>query len=495
MIDMQRDSPLILWDVNQTLKSDAPVTIIWCGKISGDSEDNDVIIAREDGSWEVYSYTKGDHPYLKYQINFQETIVGVSIGNVSRTDYKEIMVSLFSGKISGLVDSNAEPIVVNTDKERKAKIEQLAKEKENLLKKKAKNQAVIAEKTGDEGIVGFKAQFKFTLLPKEAAYQLIIESQFNMSVLLLQSTIIIDLLDEDIIPGQVSFSAADPTNNTNQFLVTIKLNESWNRIVLKIRTSEGLYGSLNAYIIPVEESSKICKRVDIPILPLSLHEKVAEIPNKDDLELSTITLTGNFSQNDILNYISKWLPNVPKIQEEDVMTLYFRSTFIGTFLIVSLANQTWTISSNNLSALTILKGRITSEATQKSKKIDISSKIIDESIEINLSLVHPKLEEQYKLAKNVQLIEGLKELQMQEEDLAFLSEEYKEILANSESIKEQFKLQPRKLNFLWGIIADLYNDTAVIKGVHEITSKMPKLKQILNNYNFDELVHFFKTSI
>lgn len=28
MIDMQRDSPLILWDVNQTLKSDAPVTII-----------------------------------------------------------------------------------------------------------------------------------------------------------------------------------------------------------------------------------------------------------------------------------------------------------------------------------------------------------------------------------------------------------------------------------------------------------------------------------
>ena len=25
-----------------------------------------------------------------------------------------------------------------------------------------------------------------------------------------------------------------------------------------------------------------------------------------------------------------------------------------------------------------------------------------------------------------------------------------------------------KTNFLWGIIADLYNDTAVIKGVHEI---------------------------
>ena len=298
MIDMQRDSPLILWDVNQTLKSDAPVTIIWCGKLVDGSEDNDVVIAREDGSWEIYSYTEGDHPYIKYQINFQETIVGVGIGNVSRADYKEIMVSLFSGKISGLVDSNAEPIVQNNDKERKQKIDQLAKEKENLMKKKAKNQAIIAEKTGDEGIVGFKVQYKFTLLPKEAAYQLIIESQFNMCVLLLQSTVIIDLLDEDSIPGQISFSATDPTNSTNQFLVTIKLNESWNRLVLKIRTSEGLFGSLNAYIIPVEDSSKLCKRIDIPILPLGLHEKVSEVPNKDDLELSAITLTGNF--------FSKW---------------------------------------------------------------------------------------------------------------------------------------------------------------------------------------------
>jgi Bardet-Biedl syndrome 7 protein len=117
------------------------------------------------------------------------------------------------------------------------------------------------------------------------------------------------------------------------------------------------------------------------------------------------------------------------------------------------------------------------------------------SIEVNLSLIHPKLEEQYKLARNVQLIEGLKELQMQEEDLNFLSEEYKEILGKAEEIKEKFKMQPRKLNFLWGIIADLYNDTAIIKGVHDVSGKMPKLKQILNNYDFDELAHFFKTSI
>lgn len=116
-------------------------------------------------------------------------------------------------------------------------------------------------------------------------------------------------------------------------------------------------------------------------------------------------------------------------------------------------------------------------------------------MEVNLSLIHPKLEEQYKLAKNVQLIDGLKELQMQEEDLSFLSDEYKEILSQAEKVQNEFKNQPRKLNFLWGIIADLYNDAAVIKGIHDVSSKIPKLKHILNNYDFDELVHFFKTSI
>lgn len=495
MIDMQRDSPLILWDVNQSHTSDAPINIIHWGKMLPDSTDNDIVIARQDGSCEIYSYNDGEQPYLKYCLNFQETIVGVGIGNISRADYKEVVVSLFSGKIAGLIDANAETLEQDNEAERKQKIEQLAKEKEALLKKKAKKPTKSGVSYADSGIVGFKANYNFTLLPNEAAYQLTIETQVAMSIVLLQSTINIDLLDSENIPAVVSFSATDPDQTTNQFLVTLKLNEPANRIVLKVRASEGLYGSLNAFIIPTEESSKVSKRVDVPILPLSLHEKVSTVPNKEDLELSSITLTGNFSQNDILNWISKCLPNVPKIQESEETIIYYKSTFIGTHLIVSLGDGKCTISSNNLSALTILKGNITSEASQKSKRIDISSKIIDESVEYNLSLIHPKLEEQYKLARNVQLIEGLKELQMQEEDLNFLSEEYKEILATSESIKSKFKLQPRKLNFLWGIIADLYNDTAVIKGVHDVSSKMPKLKQILNNYDFDELVHFFKTSI
>jgi hypothetical protein len=46
---------------------------------------------------------------------------------------------LFSGKIAGLIDSNAEEIQEDTtEKDRKLKITQLAKEKETLMKKKLK---------------------------------------------------------------------------------------------------------------------------------------------------------------------------------------------------------------------------------------------------------------------------------------------------------------------------------------------------------------------
>lgn len=58
-----------------------------------------------------------------------------------------------------------------------------------------------------------------------------------------------------------------------------------------------------------------------------------------------------------------------------------------------------------------------------------------------------------------------------------------------------YEEQPRKLSYLWGILADLYVDTAKIKGFHNVQQRMQTLKQILNNYNFQDLQDFFKNLI
>ena len=46
---------------------------------------------------------------------------------------------------------------------------------------------------------------------------------------------------------------------------------------------------------------------------------------------------------------------------------------------------------------------------------------------------------QYEIAKKYQLIDGLKELVMGEEDTEFLSPEYKEILREADNIKSKYQ--------------------------------------------------------
>jgi Bardet-Biedl syndrome 7 protein len=65
----------------------------------------------------------------------------------------------------------------------------------------------------------------------------------------------------------------------------------------------------------------------------------------------------------------------------------------------------------------------------------MESQIEDSSWQNNLALLHPLVQEQHMIAKKNQLIDGLKELQLQEDDMNFMSEEYKDILKNADLIR------------------------------------------------------------
>ena len=56
----------------------------------------------------------------------------------------------------------------------------------------------------------------------------------------------------------------------------------------------------------------------------------------------------------------------------------------------------------------------------------------DESIPHVLGIIYPRLESQLMLAKNVQLIEALREIKIHEEDTSFLSPQCQEILGNDQ---------------------------------------------------------------
>ena len=67
-----------------------------------------------------------------------------------------------------------------------------------------------------------------------------------------------------------------------------------------------------------------------------------------------------------------------------------------------------------------------------------------------LKLLHPKLEAQLLLAKQVAMIEALRDLEAHEDDMSFLSPEYQYILDNADDLQAQFKRQPAQLERLYG---------------------------------------------
>lgn len=84
---------------------------------------------------------------------------------------------------------------------------------------------------------------------------------------------------------------------------------------------------------------------------------------------------------------------------------------------------------------------------------------------------------------------------MGEEDTAFLSPEYRDILREADQIKSLYQDQPRMLAYLWTVIADLYGDSAKINGRHNVSEQLRSLRAILNNYDFESLCSFFAANL
>lgn len=128
--------------------------------------------------------------------------------------------------------------------------------------------------------------------------------------------------------------------------------------------------------------------------------------------------------------------------------------------------------------------------------IHIYSIEIDDKALINvIKLLYPKLEQLRKLADNVKLIEPLKEITMQDENIDYLDPELKEILQNANKIQKEFKDQPRKLEFLYRIFTNLYLDKHKFKRTN-VQHNVPKLLRLLqsNNCTLEKVISFFKQS-
>ncbi|XP_076092912.1 BBSome complex member BBS7-like isoform X3 [Mytilus galloprovincialis] len=458
----------------------------------------DLIVGRDNGLVEIYSYDEAEEPVQRFNHTLSESVTSVQGGCVATPGYDEIVCTTYAGWVSTLT---SEPLIkergpdtFSLTAEGKDKIVGLRQELDNLQVKvsseREKYQQSAGSKTAISAVSGFNINDKFVLNREDASYTLSLELQLPIDNVLLQSDVPIDLLDVEKNSAVVSYSACNPEEG-NYLLATYRCQANTTRLELKIRSIEGQYGTLQAYVTP-RVQPKTCQVKQYNIKPLSLHQRTHVFD--DNRPLNTVKLTGQFSLAEMHSWVSFCLPELPeRTPPGETITFHFMSTFLDTLLECVYSKGEAVFRSDNISTISILKDVLTKEATKKKIRLDISYDINDESIAYTLNLIHPRLEYQLLLAKKVQLIDALKELQVHEEDLTFMSPEYRQILEEADALQAEFKRQPCHLERLYGMITDLYIDKFKFKGVN-VKGKVPALLEVLDNYDLQTLVEFFNTS-
>ncbi|XP_062611317.1 Bardet-Biedl syndrome 7 protein homolog isoform X1 [Saccostrea cucullata] len=470
----------------------------------------DLLVGRDDGLVEVYSYDESDEPLFRFKHQLSESVTSVQGGVIATQGFDEIVCSTYAGWVLGLTSEQMSKGLGSTaivpETAAKVKINTLKGELEELTQKvlteREKYQQTATSKTAISAVPQFDINDKFVLNREDASYTLSLELQLPIDNVLLQSDVPIDLLDVEKNSAVVSYSACNPEEG-NFLLATYRCQANTTRLELKIRSIEGQYGTLQAYITP-RVQPKTCQVKQYQIKPLSLHQRTHVFD--DTRPLNTIKLSGPFSLAEVHSWVCFCLPELPeRTPPGDCITFHFVSTFLDTQLECvyrtgfdggSNAKVTKKgeaiFRSDNISTISILKDVLTKEATKKKISLNITYEINEDSIPYTLNLIHPKLEYQLLLAKKVQLIDALKELQVHENDTSFISPEYRQILEDAEELQAEFKKQPCHLERLYGMITDLYIDKFKFKG-QNVKGRVPALLEVLDNYDLQTLVQFFET--
>ena len=483
----------------------------------------DLMIGRDNGGIEVWSFDTGPQPTLVFDKSLMESITSLEVGQVTNIHFDELIVTTYSGKLvsfssnpsgaAGDEEGDATKDVhlgadakpgkpVPTVKATKAKkergdkkIRDLREELETLRAQVEKEREKYAKVS--EGLVATEAAFKmndrWALNADEARYELHIELSMPIDTILIQCDVPIELLGED---SNAIVSRTPPPPGSSAVLVTYRCQEPTNRLQLAMRTTEGRYGALQAYVWP-RISPKSCRAKTFQIQPLSLHSRLQTRPpaiapegEKALPKMNTLRITGAFSLAEMHSWVVATLPEVPQRLQEEGASFTFRNTFLDTLLLADYRKGEATFQSDSLTTLAIVKEVVTKEATARKVQIQINLDVDPETVTTFLRKIDPMLCYQLALAKKVKLIETLKEVKMQEQDTSFLAKEYLEILENEDAIKRQLREQPGRLQFLYSIVTDLYVDHHKFKG-QNVTAQVPQLQRVLQDYSIEAVLGFF----
>ena len=398
------------------------------------------------------------------------------------------------------------------------------------------------DKSGSSGFIPMENQFSvnhsFQLMEHDATYQLVMEIPIPISEVILQTTVPVDLLRQDdesavimcktqkvILPnvehnenagsnggnngsngnnGNDGSSSKD--NDVPQVLATYRPTEkNTRRMKLGLRSIEGQHGELHVYVVSGLEP-KMARVLRFAIKPLSMHSRINGLKEKEtQLPWNVLSFTGNFTIAQAHSWLSFCLPDIPPhysaTSDNGAMgggrgaqaMLHFRNAFVGSHLTCTYKDGECCFRSDSVTTITILKQVITQHATNLNQNVQVSTDINAQSIPHFLKLLHPKLQAQFHLSRQMQLVQSMAELTDSNDGIpAYLDAELKYVITHAKEIKMKFDDSKRILRIFYGMVADMYIDVKQQTSGQHSSAQIPLLMKLLENYDLEKLIEFFE---
>ncbi|KAK9803568.1 hypothetical protein WJX72_000727 [[Myrmecia] bisecta] len=448
---------------------------------------NDIVVGRDDGWLEIWGMDDAAQPKLVFSSCLPESIISLDGGFFTSPNVQDVVVQTFSGKVIAFAEPGAglgSPLK-RTKKEEapQDRIRALRAELAELharVDKERKHFAQISASLAPS-IASVTLQSKFVLDPEEACYVLTLESGTPIASVALQSSVLLDLQDSASNSAILSVTPSNPDEGSAT-LATYRCPESATRVEMRMRVVEGQHGSIQAFVIP-QRAPKLAQAVTQRIRPLCLHQRVEALAGTPPM--NELRVSGSFSMAEIHTWVLFCLPEVPqRPASPEEATLYFRSSLLGTQLACQYKAGEAIFRGDNVSSLAVLREALMGEAASQKARISVSFCLEAASVGHVVGLLWPRFAEQRSAARRGLLLTALQELKMQDENVDYLTPEYKAILADADKSRQAGagnKADPLRLEYLSGVFKDLYLDWQRFNGLVAPLHRIPQLAAVLHD--------------
>uniref|UniRef100_A0A8R1E265 Uncharacterized protein n=1 Tax=Caenorhabditis japonica TaxID=281687 RepID=A0A8R1E265_CAEJA len=244
----------VVWEMDTT--SGACVTTISCYNVTG-GQFPDIIVGKEDGLIEIYTIDETDNPHLFGTFSCEESITGISCGNVSSKTEIDIIVCTFTGWLFSLAKTSRPmienlPVAANFN----VKMQQLRSEVEELQSKVNEERLRYEEVTKRQGAGAgstffhtFQVHENFEYSAALGAYNLTIELVIPIDFVVVQSQLPIRLMEVEKNASVVSEVRQDALNPW-PLLASYRCQANVCRLELRVQANEGDSGVINLYVCP-----------------------------------------------------------------------------------------------------------------------------------------------------------------------------------------------------------------------------------------------------